>query len=261
MNEWKAFSGRITLFPAMAPPSSLPSVLDLYKKIWNDDPDSFQKQANVLAPAIAQGKRDDLIVNCVAQPARIDFNLTAAPSQETQMTVALIDHPNKFFDELKRIIDIFDNDSLSIGVSRVALNLHFLNLNPSHEEANKAVTKIIPDRYDVTVTNEEDFMFQINKPETSREIKDVRMNFITRWSVERFQILTIPISTGDMAMGAGMTSPSHQIETIIAASVLFDNNNIPGRDLTGKERSALLHEALDAALGMQREIGLNIEGF
>jgi len=177
------------------------------------------------------------------------------------MTVALIDHPIGFLDELKRIIDIFDKGFLSNGVSRVALNLQFLKLNPSHAEANKAVTEIIPDRYAVTVTNEEDFIFQINQPETSREINDIRMNFITKWSVERFQILTISIPTGGVAMGAGMTSPSPQTETFIAASVLFDNNNIPGRALTGKEQSALLHEALDAAVGMQREIGLNIEGF
>jgi len=261
MNEWKAFQGRITLFPTMPPSSSPPSALELYRQIWGGDPDSFQKQANVLAPAVAQGKRDGLIVNCVAQQARIDFGLMAAPSQEMQMTVALIDRPIGFLDELKRIIDIFDKGSLSIAVSRVALNLQFLNLNPSHAEANKAVTKIIPDRYGVTVTNEEDFIFQINQPKTSRENKDIGMNFITKWSVERFQILTISIPPSGVTMGAGMTSPSPQTETFNAASVLFDNNNIPGRALTGKEQSALLHEALDAAVGMQREIGLNIEGF
>lgn len=261
MSEWKAFSGRITLFPAM-PSSSLPSVLDLYRHIWGGEPDSFKKQANVLAPAVAQGKRDGLIVNCVTQLARIDFNLSAASSQETQMTVALIDHPIGFFDELKRIIDIFDKSPLSINVPRVALNLHFLNLNPNHAEANKAVTKIIPDRYGVTVTNEEDFIFQINQPEMSRKFQDIRMNFITKWSVERFQILTISIPTGGVAMGVGMTSPSRQTEkTFIASRVIFDNNNIPKHDLTGKEQSTLLHEALDAAVRMQREIGLNIEGF
>jgi hypothetical protein len=54
-----------------------------------------------------------------------------------------------------------------------------------------------------------------------------------------------------------MTSPS----SIIAASVVFDNNNIPTRTLTGKEQTTLLQEALDAVVRMQREIGLNIEGF
>jgi hypothetical protein len=33
------------------------------------------------------------------------------------------------------------------------------------------------------------------------------------------------------------------------------------RALTGKEQSALLQEALDAAVRKQQEIGLNIEGF
>ncbi len=257
MNEWKTFSGRITLFPA-PPPPSLPSVLELYQKIWDDEPDAFQKQANVLAPAVASGKRNGLMVNCTAQPVRIDFNLTAAPRQDTQMPVALIDHPIKLFNELKRIIDILDKSPLSIDVLRVALNLHFLNLNPSHPEANKAVTETIPDRYGVTVTSEEDFIFQINQPETSRKIKDIKMNFITRWSVERLQVLTISIPTSGVIIG---TSPSPQTKTFIASRVLFDNNNSPDRVLPSNEQSALLHEALDAAAGMQREIGLNIEGF
>lgn len=264
MNEWKPFVGRITFFPAMPISSLLPSALDLYRKIWGGEPDAFQKQANVLQPTFAQGRRGGLIVNCIGQSARIDFNLTAAPSQVPQMTVELIDHPIELRDELMHIINFLDGSSVLDPVLRVALNLQFLNLKPSHAEANKALTEVIPDRYGVTITDEEAFVFQINQPHMNREFQDITVNFITKWSVEQFQILTISIPPGGVPAQAGMTWASPQPETVIAASVFFDNNNTPltpVRALTGKEQSALLQEALDAAVRKQQEIGLNIEGF
>jgi len=259
MSEWKAFLSRISLFPTVPPAPPTPSALDLYRRILGE-PDSFHKQPNALMQTVVEGRHGHLQVNCLAQPTRIDFNLTAAPTQEAQTTVALIDHPIELRDELKRIIGILDEGLVSNTVSRVALNLHFLNLKPSYEEANKAVTKIIPDQYGVTVTDEEDFVFQINRPHMDEDIRDVKMNFITRWSVERFEVLTIPIQIGGVPAAAGMLS-SLKPENFISASVLFDNNNTPIRPLTGKEQSALLRKAFDAAVEMQREIGLSIEGF
>ncbi len=270
MNEWEIYLGRITLFPAMPTSSPLPSALDLYRQIWGSDPDHFQKQANPLLPTVAQGRRGSLMVNCTGQAVRIDFNLQAAPSQVPQTTVALIDRPIELRDELMRIIN-FLGGSLVLGkntelgkngttwnhFSRVGLALQFLNLKPSHEEANKAVTQVIPGQYGVTITDEQDFVFQINQPHMSGEFQDIGMNFLTKWSVERFQILTFSLAPGGV-------SAFPQPITVIAASVTFDNNNIPltpARALTSREQSALLQEALDAAVRKQQEIGLNIEGF
>ena len=264
MNEWKPFVGRITFFPLRGISSSPPSALDLYRQIWGGEPDAFQKPPNPLLPGFARGKRGGLIIDCTAHPARIDFNLRAAPSHVSQMTINLIDHPIELRDELMRIIKVPDRSSVSENVSRVALILHFLNLKLSHAEANKALTEVIPDRYGVTIMDEEAFVFQINQPHMNREFQDIRMNFITKWSVEQFQTLTISIPIGGVPAQAGMTWASPQPKTVIAASVVFDNNNTPPtpvRALTGKEQSALLQEALDAAVRNQQEIGLNIEGF
>ncbi len=160
---------------------------------------------------------------------------------------------------LMRIINFLDGSFVLNHISRVALILQFLNLKPSHAEANKALTEVIPNRYGVTITDEEDFIFQINQPHMNREFQDIKMNFVTKWSVEQFQILTISLPSG------GVPAPVlPQPKNAIAASVVFDNNNIPltpVRALPGKEQSALLQEALDAAVQMQQEIGLNIEGF
>jgi hypothetical protein len=261
MSEWKVFRCRISLFPAMPPSSPLPSALELYRHIWDSDPDSFHKQDNALVPTRAKGKRGGLLVNCVVQPARIDFNITPPPSKAPKKTVELIDDPSNLRGELIRIIDSFEKDYVANPVWRVALILHFLNPKPSYVEANRALTEAIPDLYGVTVTNEEEFIFQINRPHIDEKVPDIRMNFIMKWSVDKLQTWTFSIPTGGVPVQAGMTPPVSQPETVIAASVLFEKNNIPTRALSGKEQSTLLHEALDAAIVMQREIGLNIERF
>lgn len=264
MNEWKPFLGRITFFPLSGISSSSPSAPDLYRQIWGGEPDAFQKPPNPLLPGFAQGKRGGLIIHCTGHPARVDFNIRAAPSQVSQGTMDLIDHPIELRDELMRIIKLLDGSSVLENVSRVALILHFLNLKPSHADANKALTEVIPHRYGVTITDEEAFVFQINQPHMNREFQDIRMNFITKWSVEQFQTLTISIPIGGLPVQEGRIWASDQSNTVIAASVLFDNNNTPptaARPLTVKEQSALLQEALDEGVRKQQEIGLNIGGF
>jgi len=93
MNEWKALSGRITLFPTARPSSPSPSALELYRLVWGGDPDNFHKQPNALLPTVAQGKRDGLMANCFSHPARIDFNLAPAhaPSEMAEMPLVLIE--------------------------------------------------------------------------------------------------------------------------------------------------------------------------
>ena len=249
MNEWKPFLGRITFFPLSGISSSSPSAPDLYRQIWGGEPDAFQKPPNPLLPGFAQGKRGGLIIHCTGHPARVDFNIRAAPSQVSQGTMDLIDHPIELRDELMRIIKLLDGSSVLENVSRVALNLHFINLKPNHVEANKGLMAVIPDRYGVTIADEEDFVFQINQPLANKKFPNIRMNFITKWSVDRLQILTISIPNhGKCPVQVGMTPPFPQTKTVIAASVLFDNNNTrltANRDFTVKEQSALLQEALN----------------
>src|SRR5712692_3580155 len=78
MNEWKALVGRISLFTA-APWSAAPSALDLYRNIWETEPDNFFKQPNPLMPSVAQGGIGNLTASCVIQQSRIDFNFQPAP--------------------------------------------------------------------------------------------------------------------------------------------------------------------------------------
>lgn len=162
MNEWRASGGRITLFPAAPVSSRRQSALDLYKRVWGGDPDNFQRQANPLIPTVAQGKRGGVTVTSLTHPTRIDFNITPAssPHEVTQISFPVIEDTSQLLTELTRTIDAIGQGVVSDPVVRVALNIQFLILKPSHAEANKALTAIIPAQYGVKITNEEDFIFQ-----------------------------------------------------------------------------------------------------
>lgn len=265
MNEWKSSGGRITLFPAAVSTPSL-SALELYRQVWGEEPDSFQRQPNPLMPSVAQGNSNGLKAVCVAQPARIDFNLTPPPRQdEAQQEVAfpLIEDTGLLHSELSGLIDVVDRNAVLRSVVRVALGIQFLALKPSSTEANGVLTASIPQQYGVKITDEEDFIFQINRPYTSRSAEGIKTNFITKWSVDRLQILTFAFSAGGPTTTSAQTPASgSQTAEFIAASVNFDINNVPTlTPLPNGQPASLLREALIAIAQMQQAIGLNIEGF
>jgi hypothetical protein len=262
MNEWKSSGGRITLFPASVSSPAL-SALELYRQVWDEEPDGFQKQANPLAPSVAHGSRNSLKVACLAQPGRIDFNLTPPSSkQEEAVSFPLIEDTGLLRAELLRVIDIVDRSAVLNSVVRVALGVQFLALKPSSAEANRVLTAHIPEQYGVKITDEEDFIFQINRPYPSRSAEGVKTNFITKWSVDRLQILTFAVSAGGPTTSAQTPASGSQTAEFIAASVNFDINNVPAQTpLPNGQPAPLLREALIAVARMQQAIGLNVEGF
>jgi hypothetical protein len=267
MNTWKASASRITLFPAASVSSPPLSAFDLYRRVWGVDPDGFQKQPNPLLPSLAQGKHGGMMATCLTHSTRVDFNLTpTAPPQAMaqQPSVNLIEDGSRLHAELRRIIGAIGQGVVSDLVIRVGLNFQFLAVKPSSAEANSALTTTIPDQYGVRITDEEDFIFQINRPYTSRAVASIKMNSITKWSVDRLLVFTatIPMSWAPTSALATAGPATPQAAAFIAASVVFDNNNVPTEtQLSRNQQSSLLREALTAAVQMQQDIGLNVEGF
>ena len=268
MNEWKSSGGRITLFPAAASSPPL-SALALYKHVWGEEPDGFQKQTNPLSPSVAHGRRGSLVASCLAQPTRIDFNLIPpTPTQDggqdaqTEETpFPLIKDTNLLHAELLRAMEVINRSTVLNSVVRVALGVQFLALEPSSSEANKVLVAIIPRQYGVRVTNEEDFIFQVNQPYTSLRAEGVKVNSITKWSVDRLQILTLALPANQPATSSQAAGGS-QATQFIAASVQFDINNVAtGTPLPSGQPASLLNEALLEVSRMQFAMGLNIEGF
>jgi hypothetical protein len=263
MSNWKALTGRITLFSGPLASGPLRPALDLFRQVWGD-PDNFQSSPNPLMPSVAQGRRDNFTVSCAVQPTRIDFNLTppvAPASNDEAVPLSLIEETSQLRAELERIIGFIGEFVVTKSVARVGLFLHFLALMPNIAEANKALIDVMPERYRVGIVDEEDFIFQINRPAKSLKVEGVRANRVTKWSVDRFQIFNVAISVNAPVVDT-RNMPSQQIRDFIAASVTFDLNNVPAEEpLSGGQQSSFLQECLNKTKEMQREFGLKVEGF
>ncbi len=246
MNEWKALNARITLFPTAPLASSSFSALEVYQKVWGVSPDSFQTQQNPILPSIAQGRRDGIMVHCLAHPSRIDLNLAPPPGETAELELMFIEDQDKLYAELRKIIDVIAKGVILPSVSRVGLGLQFATAKPNPEEANKTLTQVMPPRYRTNLTNEEDFIFQVNLQRKSKEVQDVTMNFITKWSVDKVQVFRM--FPGPSFAG---TLPT---QIFIVASLALDYNSFAEKLLNPEDQSRLLLECLTEASAMQRTL-------
>jgi hypothetical protein len=265
MSDWKALIGRVTLFPAAPSPSI--SALTLFDQIWGGDPDSFQRQTNPLMPTVAQAKRKGMSASCSVHPTRIDFSFEPAPTPATmsQPTVVMIEDTSELKIELTKVISELAKDIFPGPVVRIALYLQFSTLSKTFLEANSTITAVIPKKYGLTASDEEDFIFQINRPHLSRSAGGIKLNILTKWSVERIQLLTISVPQPGIPMQQPV--PSQDVKEFIAPSVVMDNNTPPrtaveqSAPFSGPQQVALLTDALELASETQKEIGLNVGGF
>jgi hypothetical protein len=252
---WKALLGRISIFPLMPSPTpptpspTPPSALDLFHKVWQIKPEEFHGQANPLMPSMAQGKLGNLTANCIKQQIRTDFNLL--PSRPTDASLASIEDTTQLHQELSDIIRVIGEDLISDPVVRVAVFVQFVMPVSTLEEANKILLASMPQAYRMGVTNEEDFVFQINRPVHLNDIDNLRMNIITKWSADRIQIIVgshvdqLPVS-----------------QQLIAASVTFDHNNVPSiTPISSDKQAVLLTEGLSKVANLRRDYDMNIAGF
>ena len=156
---------------------------------------------------------------CSVHPTRIDLNLLppAPPSSFGQARIPSFEDGSNFRPSLKRIIDVVGKGAVTDAVSRVAITLQFASLCPTISEANSVLTLAMPERYRMQIADEEDLIFQINVPRIVRDIADIRMNYITKWSVDRLQFVSFSV-------GAPLPTAHREF---ITANVLFDINNAP----------------------------------
>lgn len=258
MTTWKALVGRITLFPTSIPPPAL----QLFRRVWGIDPDSHQQQRNPLLPSVAEGKHHGMTAICSTNPVRVDFAFMPARSDEaTDLSLAMIEDLVQLQSDLRRIIEAVDGGVVSESVSRVAVSAQFVRPEASSAEANKTIARVMPEQYRMRLTDEEDFIFRVNRLRMSREMTDIRLNFLTTWSVERFQVLALSFLLAGNPIVAPQSMPAQQQSSAtLAASVLLDINNVPPiTPLTSRQQSTLLVEGLNAIATEQNEMGLTGE--
>lgn len=105
------------------------------------------------------------------------------PQREDRADVPLIEDARQFHDELLRIGEVVGSDPISNHVVRVALNVQFLALKQSVTAANAVLVAIIPAEYGLRLSDEEDVVFQVNRPYASRHVANIKMKFY--YKVER----------------------------------------------------------------------------
>lgn len=252
MSHWKGLQCRISLFPL--PTITKPSPIDVFRSIWLTDPENFKSQANPLAPTIANGNVRGLSISCSTQRGRIDFNIAPAEGVNEDVSMSLIDDTSKLHSELVTIIEAISQGKVALSVSRVAIVGQFVMLRETLAEANKTVSDVMPANYRVGLNLESDFIFQVNNQHSSRSIANVAMNSITKWSVERFQIMMIQMQPG---------ADRQLASEYLGASVMFENNNVPvpQQQLSTEQQALLLREGLEDISEAQARIGLNLRGF
>jgi len=249
MASWGLFYFRLSFFTTNAHSQNAP---DLYKAIWVSEPDGYQKSQNALAPSNANGKRGTLILQCSVQAGRVDLNFTGAVHEGSEIKPPLIADIQDLSNEVSTVLDRIENDAISLPITRVANFFQFLNLQTSHAAANKTVLETIPSQFGVKITNEEDFIFQINRPYKSRPIADLKMNSIVKWSVEKIQMMAI---TADSPQIGPRTSE------FTTASVAIDINNTPrSTPINASDQVAILNEAIEVAEGIRAETRIPISG-
>ena len=266
MSDWNVISGRISLFPGPST-QALPSALELYKKVWENEPANFQGASSPLAPSVAQGTRSTLALTSSVHPSRVDFNLAGSPREMDAgpPQLMVIENTRELHDEMSRIARLIGTGLTSTSILRVATFMQLVFIQPSISEANKALMSRMPEQYRLALQDEEEFICQISRPRSSTTVPNIKLNFINKWSVERFQVVTLTIGMGGMTpMVAPQSTPASVISQFIAATITFDHNNIPvapESPLSSTQQSSLILEALAQKTLSLQEAGIKLAGF
>lgn len=259
MSEWKALMGRVTLMtptlitPTMvAPPQS---AHELYRRVWGNDPDRFQNSQNPLVPSVAQGQRGGVMVACTIAANRIDFNLAPSEPQEDGRSphLLLIKDIKRLYADMEHVAMELGKGLVSKPVNRVAVFVQFFNIATNPQDANQKILAAIPQKYQITLTDEEAFILQLSCPRLSQDNR--RINLTTKWSIDQIQVVTISASLVDPRPASNLVATPY-----LGASVSFDCNTAPSDvSLTSEQQGSLLLETLALTTDARRSYGLIVE--
>jgi len=163
--------------------------------------------------------------------------------ESTEMSLALIRDVESFYDSLHRIIAAVAKGISSGAMNRIGLHVQFFRPASNFSEANRMLTEIMPDKYRMTLVDEEDFILQVNRPYVSQAVANTRMNAIAKWSVERLQVIAFAAPARIAAVQGQANMPIPRVKEYKGASIAFENNNHPAI-LNPDQQSSLLREAL-----------------
>jgi hypothetical protein len=256
-------SARISLFlPLEEPTAQRASVLEVYQKLWGATPDSYQNAPAPNFPSQAQGQRDGLVISCSIAQNRVDLIFSPKQTSQPSGSLDVIANTAHLCKELKALLSnlsIYSPSERCIGFS---LFLHFaMPEKNTVPDANNTIVSVIPKQYRPTLSAEENFLLQINSPYTSPVDTGLKINLIKKWSVEQFRIVRFAVQQTAQTATASFTP---EVNTSISPTVSFEVNNMPFDSkirFSKSDQGMVLTDGLQRMAALQRDLGLNIDGF
>jgi hypothetical protein len=254
MSAWKVQAARITLFPLVGSGSVPKSALDLYKAVWGKEPDSYQSQPSApgfpFPTSVAQGVAGTFTRSCQTQPLRADFTFLPIATNNPSVLPSIED-TELLVNEIRAFIggDVEATFQQS-AINRVAVFLQLGQESSDYAQANEIISRTIWDGLKVTLSDEEDFLLQINRKQPDTAQASSKLNFITKWSVERLQIMTF-------------TSSAPLVMEKIMPAITFDNSSNVAlqKPFATGEIKPMLSQLFDSLPTQIKQCRISIEGF
>lgn len=260
MGNWSTFTARLSLF--IPPAAAVEKAVEIYQRLWETFPDGYQSDPNPLAPSIARAKRNNLSLACQSARSRIDISFSAVP-REKGANLDLIQDSSELLAELRRVITGLNGRGPRSPVMRVALILQVVSPSSSVPEANRELAKIMPPDYRLKLTDETDFILQVNHPLESVGSSRRQINFIKKWSTERIQIqfFEVPGGAGAAPIHSAAINPMTEKEFTVSSVTLDINNSPTNESLPPPTQAEILGGAVSMASEFLRKSDLHITGF
>jgi hypothetical protein len=177
----------------------------------------------------------------------------------------LIEDPSSLNTLFRGIIQAIESFGSNLSTNRVAIAVQFARIEDSLTSATKTLLETIPAPYALDLTDEDDLIFQVNKPMASESVPGVQLNFVRNWSLTRFQMMNFAMSASIGSFTPQLSSamsPSEMAQIGAIVNIEVNNRPIePSRPLSVEEQKDILLESLKIIEEEQGNIGLNVEGF
>jgi hypothetical protein len=226
--KWKVLHAGISLFIVSGHGSPIDNADVLYEKMLNSKPDSFQTFPNNLNNSTASGDYNKIQVSCNVSSNRINFSLSSL-SAPIEKNIPYINSKEDSINVLLLIINnikSFATENKKIYGFGFTLRIAVVDCE-ENSDANNIIMSAIPPKYRPNLTDEKNFILQINQP---REFfytlgsDKVEINSVKKWSVEDFVVLSI---LGNPLNLINQSENKLEPKVTIKPVINFEENNMP----------------------------------
>ncbi len=240
---------RFTLLPQLG--ASVRNAAALYEAMFERQPDAFQSSSPGPFPgSLAHGIVGDIQLVIQQQPARLDITFQPQPQVQQGDDLVKFGAAVDVRSHLTSLASALPRALSGAPLTRVASYLQLGRAASSHAEAIRVLLGTMPQRYRMSLADEEDLIFQVNRPKPSAHGAERRINCITKWSVDRLTTMMVTNTAAPV------------VRHMLVSCIGLDNSTAPDSVvLPDLLVYPLLKETYEAFDGQLRDLGLRLGGF